>query len=139
MATCAQAPFVNGTLIQGLIILCRPDYVPKPWHSTLLMWAYLAIPLAANIWCRKILPPFEIAIGITHVVFFIVTIVTLVATAAYSSNEFVWTTTTTGLSGWQSPGVQWCIGLLTPAFSLLGFDGVLHMGQQILRLLEGIV
>lgn len=133
MAACAQVPFVNATLIQALFILCRLGYIPQRWHSTLLMWACLAVPLGCNVFCRRILPPLERLLGVTHVVFFIIPIATLDAMAPHGSNDFVWTTTTTGLSGWKSPGLQWCIGLLTPAFSLVSFDGVLHVGESFAR------
>lgn len=56
-----------------------------------------------------------------HIVFFIVLIAVLASKApTRSPNEFVWETTVTGLSGWESSGVQWCIGLLTAAFPLGG-------------------
>ncbi len=93
----------------------------------------LALPSLsdATVFADDILPPLERLLGVTHVVFFIITIATLAAMAPHGSNDFVWTTTTiTGLSGWKSPGLQWCIGLLTPAFSFVSFVGVLHMSES---------
>src|ERR1700761_3228988 len=52
---CAAVPFISALCIQGLIILNSPTYVPQRWHSTLLMWAFLTIPVLCNIFGRKLL------------------------------------------------------------------------------------
>lgn len=62
----------------------------------------------------------EIIGGTCHLLFFIVTIITLAVLAPRSTNEFVWTTVTSGLSGWNNSGVSFCLGLLSPAFALAG-------------------
>ena len=106
-------PFVSASAVQGLIIFNVEDYEPKRWHATLLMWAYLCIPVLCNVFARKALQAIEIMGGVLHVVFFIVSIVTLVCTAERSTAEFVFTESFFGQSGWDSKGVQWCIGLLS--------------------------
>ncbi len=131
IAVVAQPAFLLGTLIQGLLVLSDPTYVYERWHGTLLAWAVFAIPVIINIWARKVLAPLEIIGGITHIVFFIVWIVTLACLAPTSSSDFVFETTLTGLSGWSNPGVQWCIGLLSAVFPVGGFDGVLHMSDEV--------
>lgn len=118
MATCAQVAFLEGGIVQGLIVFNKPGYTPELWHGTLLAWAILALPLFCNIFARRILPPLEIIGGLGHIVFFIVFITTLCVTARRSTAEFVFTETITGLSGWKNSGVQWCIGLLSGAFPL---------------------
>lgn len=118
MATCAQVAFLEGGIVQGLIIFNNPTYVPELWHGTLLAWAILALPLLCNVFARRILPPLEIVGGIGHIVFFIVFVTTLCVMARRSTAEFVFTETITGLSGWNDSGVQWCIGLLAGAFPL---------------------
>ncbi|KAK6369786.1 hypothetical protein LTS17_009236 [Exophiala oligosperma] len=132
MALCAQVCYLEGTLIQGLIALNNPEtYIPKGWHGTLLAWSILALPLICNIWARRILAPLEVVGGIVHVALFIVFVVVLVALSPRSSADFVFTTTFTGLSGYGSAGVSWSIGLLSGAFPLAGFDGVLHMAAEV--------
>jgi choline transport protein len=118
MATCAQVAFLEGTVIQGLIILNDVTYIPQRWHGTLLTWAVIALPLFCNIFARRVLPPLEIIGGIGHFVFFIAIVTTLCVLSPHSSADFVFTQTITGLSGWSSPGIQWCIGLLSAAFPL---------------------
>ena len=64
----------------------------------------------------------EIAGGILHVVFFVVSIVTLVVMSTRSTAEFVFTESFFGQSGWESEGVQWCIGLLSITSVLTGMS-----------------
>ena len=97
-----------------------PTYVPERWHSTLLMWAFLTIPVLCNIWGRKLLKAVEITGGVLHIVFFIVTVTTLAVMARRSTAEFVFTESWFGASGWTSEGVQWCIGLLSITSVLTG-------------------
>ena len=84
------------------------------------MWAFLSIPVLCNIYARKVLKVIEIAGGILYVVFFIVIIVTLVVMSPRSTAKFVFTESFFGISGWQSEGVQWCIGLLSITSVLTG-------------------
>jgi choline transport protein len=126
---CAQVCFLEGTILQGLIILNVDDYVPKQWHGTVLAWAILALPLFANVFARRILAPLEVLGGLLHIALFVVFVVVLVALSPRSSAQYVFTESTTNLSGYSSPGVSWCIGLLSGAFPLAGFDGVLHMSM----------
>jgi choline transport protein len=112
--------FLIGTQIQGLIIFNNPDYVPQKYQGTLLGWAVLAIPVACNIISTKILEPLEIIGGICNIVFFVVIMLTLVILSPRSPASFVFETTISGLSGWESVGIQWCMGLLPAAFALSG-------------------
>jgi choline transport protein len=146
MAVCAQVCYLEGTIIQGLIILNDDGYIPQKYHGTLLAWAILALPLFCNIFARRVLAPLEVMGGILHIALFVVFIVVLVVFSPRSSADFVFATTITGQSGWSNSGVEWCVGLLSGAFPLAGksqlpclpnkasllttytaFDGVLHM------------
>ncbi|KAF2461493.1 amino acid/polyamine transporter I [Lineolata rhizophorae] len=131
ISLCAAVSFVAGTVVQGLIILNKEDYVPEAWHGTLLQWSYLLVPYLCNLFARKILPALEILGGIMHVVFFIAAVVTLTVLAPRSSAEFVFNSSLFGQSGWTNEGVQWCIGLLSITAVLTGFDGVLHLSDEI--------
>ena len=130
MAVCTQVTFLEGTIIQGLIILNNDTYIPQRWHGTLFSYAILPIPLFCNIFARRVLQPLELVGGALHIGLFIAFIAVLVATTpTYSTSHFVFDTTFTGISGYSSPGIQWCIGLLSGAFPLAGFDGILHMSK----------
>jgi choline transport protein len=84
------------------------------------MWVFALICLVFNLYFRHFLNTLETAGGILHVVFFIITIVTLSTMAERSTTEYVFKTITTGISGWSNPGVSFGIGLLTVVFPLAG-------------------
>lgn len=60
-AACALNPFLMGSMIQGCIILCNENYVPTGWHTTLLAYASMALPILCNIYARRLIAPLEIA------------------------------------------------------------------------------
>ena len=90
----------------------------------MIMWAFILIPLVFNLYFRKLLNTFETIGGILHVVFFIVTIITLAALAQRSTTDFVFKTLVTDVSGWTNPAVSFGIGLLTVVFPVAGEIGV---------------
>jgi choline transport protein len=148
-ATATSLNYLIAAQIQGLVVLNFSDsYVFQRWHGTLLMWAISLVVLVINIWSIKLLPAIEMLAGICHVVFFVVLLVTLVVLAPKSSPEFVFTTLISDQSGWNNPGISWCIGLLTvtwcfvgmlnlplplpPSCSLSpGFDGAIHLSEEV--------
>ena len=116
-------------MITSLALFNYENYEPKAWHTTLTMWALIIVPFVFNLWFRKLLNAFEIVGGVLHFVFFFVSLITLAAMSKRSTTDFVFKTLTTGVSGWENPGISCGLGLLTVTFSVLGFDGVLHMSQ----------
>ena len=128
---CALNPYLMGGLIQGCIVLCNDSYVPQGWHTMLLAWASMALPIFCNLYARKILAPLEITSAILHVLGLIVFVVVLTVMARRSTTEFVFNTSFFGLSGWENQGVQWSIGLLTVIFPLGGYDSILHMADEV--------
>ncbi len=124
---CAAGPAIIANIIIGLAIFNYDDYVPKRWHTTLIMWGLILLPFLFNLWFRKLLNTFELVAGIFHFLFFFVAIITLAVLAQRSTPKYVFTTFTQGQSGWENPGVTWGLGLLTVTYAVNGFDGVLHM------------
>lgn len=103
------------------------NYVPKRWHTSLVMIAVMILPILCNLWFRKVLAPFQATGGVLHVGLFVVFIAVLIATGTRSDSNFVFKTLTTDVSGWTNPGVSWSLGLLSATFSVTGADSVLHM------------
>lgn len=111
------------------------------------MWAITIFPFLGNFWLRKIINPLEAVGAICHIIFFFASIITLAVLAKRSSTEYVFHTLTSNISGWTNPAVAWGIGLLTVTYPLtgkaldytdsifaqidLGFDGVLHMSDEV--------
>lgn len=107
-------------MVVGLAQFNNANYVPERWHATLIMWGFTIFPFLGNFWLRKILNPLEAVGAIIHVVFFIVSIITLVVLAQRSTVEFVFHTLTHDVSGWKQPAVAWGLGLLTVTYPLSG-------------------
>jgi choline transport protein len=114
-------------VITSLAIFNNENYVPKRWHTSLIMIAVMLVPFTCNLWFRKFLNTFEMIGGILHIVLFIVFIAVLIAYGPRSDSDFVFKTLTSDVSGWNSPGVSWGLGLLSMTFSVTGADSVLHM------------
>jgi hypothetical protein len=118
--SCAGTPGVVANIIMGLVMFNNENYEPKAWHISLTMWALIAILFVSNLWFRQVINAFELFGGISHIIFFISSITTLAVLAHHSSPGFVFNTLTTGVSGWNNPGVCWGIGLLTLTYSMTG-------------------
>ncbi|KAF2007374.1 amino acid transporter [Amniculicola lignicola CBS 123094] len=131
ICSCTSNPSLVSNIIVGLAIFNNPDYVPKRWHVTLIMWAITIFPFAANFWFRKLLTPLEAVGAFIHVTFFFASIITLAVLAEKSTVHYVFHTLTNDVSGWQNSVVAWGIGLLTVTYPLTGFDGVLHMTDEV--------
>ena len=116
----ASATAFAANILSAMIIFNNPDYNPLGWHTAMFMWVFAFIPLVFNLYFRHLLNTLEMIGAILHVVFFIVTIITLAAMANRSTVDYVFNTLTTGVSGWTNPGVSFGIGLLTAVFPLAG-------------------
>jgi choline transport protein len=117
-------------MVQGLIILNDPTYVPKRWHGTLLYWAVLALALVVNIFGIRILPQVQNLSMVLHVVLFIVLfVIILVVSPTKNSASFVFTDFENE-SGWSNNGVAWCIGMLSSAYVMVGYDGATHLSEE---------
>ncbi|KAF2747794.1 amino acid transporter [Sporormia fimetaria CBS 119925] len=118
---------------QAIIAFYNPDYVPEGWQAALLMWAYLASAIVCNLYFRRILNVFETVGGVCHVLFFVACIIILTTLSERSSAKYVFTTLTTGVTGWNNPGVNYHLGLAGVMFSIGGYDSMLHMVDETQR------
>jgi choline transport protein len=133
MFTAAGATASLANQMSALIIFNHPNYNSEQWHMAALMWGFILIPLVFNLFFRKLLNTFETVAAILHVVFFFATIVTLTVLAERSTNDFVFKTIVTGVSGWTNPGISFGIGLLTVVLPLAGeILSNAHFGKELL-------
>ncbi|KAJ4017450.1 hypothetical protein NW761_015003 [Fusarium oxysporum] len=99
--SCASSAFITGTHIQGLIVLNNPDYVPEPWHCTLLTIAIAAFSVLFNIHLARKLPLVE-------------------AIVLFSDG-----------GGWNGIGGSTLVGILAGVLPLLGADAAVHMSEEL--------
>ncbi|KAH7127234.1 amino acid/polyamine transporter I [Dendryphion nanum] len=119
-----------ATLTQGMIVLTRPDYVSHPWHTVLLMWAYMGLAVAVNSSTSRILASFEGMALILHLAGFFCILVPLVYYAPKTDAVSVFTTFLNG-GGWSSQIISVFVGLPASAGPLLGADSAVHMSEEI--------
>jgi choline transport protein len=130
-----QVGFVSTTVflaeqIEALIVLNHSSYVPKSWHTFLLMTMFSLIGLVMLTVGKKVLPIMQTVSGVMHIVFFLIITIILLVMSKKAPSEFVWTKFVNN-SGWSNNGISFCIGLLLPAFSISGADGCVHMAEEV--------
>ena len=129
-AAASTGTYLGGTIIQALLTLNDPSYVPQRWQATLMLFAVLLLTLFANTVLVKLFPTLEGLVLILHVVGFFAIIIPLVYLAPISDNAFVWTQFT-NLSGYSSSGTSWFVGQSVSAILFIGYDGACHMAEEV--------
>ncbi|KAK4891677.1 hypothetical protein LTR27_009685 [Elasticomyces elasticus] len=126
----ASAPFLAGTMIQGLLVLNDPTYVYKRWHGMLLYWAILLLAALVNVLGGRMLPMIENMTMALHVALFFALLIALLTSApTYQPASFVFTEFVNN-SGWSSDGIAWSIGLLSSCYVFVGYDGAVHLSEE---------
>ena len=124
-------------MIQGLLVLNRPDYVYERWHGTLLFYALFLMSLFINTYLARLLPQFEASVLLIHIIGFFCILIPLAYLAPHGSASDVFATFTNG-GGWSVDGLSFLIGLSTCQFAFLGVDAAAHMGKSDVASMEHI-
>ncbi|CAH0023117.1 unnamed protein product [Clonostachys rhizophaga] len=120
----ASAAFAGGLMIQGLIILNDADYAPQRWHGLFLYWAVLVYALVMNTLGYRRLSSANLIAG------FVVILVTLGVKSEKNTAASVFTEFS-NVTGWQSDGIAWLIGLTSTVFPFLGYDAACHLAEEL--------
>ncbi|KAM5367412.1 hypothetical protein ACJZ2D_010057 [Fusarium nematophilum] len=116
--------------IQSWAILFSEGYVYERWHTSLIVTGLTTIFTLLAIFDIKRLHHLIFLAMFVHVFgYFATAIYLLVHAEPKNSAEYVFTDFT-NLSGWESPGIAWSIGLLTSAVSFVGWDSSTHMAEE---------
>ncbi|GAB1203912.1 hypothetical protein APSETT445_002556 [Aspergillus pseudonomiae] len=126
-ATFASAMYLNGNMIQALIILTRSEYVPHPWRKALYAWGLSALSALINIVGGKFLPRFEGTILIFHVLGFFAILVPLTYMADHKSSAEEVFTYFINKGNWPSDALSVFVGLTGPVFAFAGGDAAVHL------------
>lgn len=118
ISTLAGVANTTATMIQGLARVNYPEYEPKQWHLTLIIFGMLIVEALMNMYTFWLIPWIEMLAGILHICLLVVFLVVFVALAPRHTPEFVFLNTQSN-SGWgRFPA--WNIGLLTPVWGFVG-------------------
>jgi amino acid transporter len=130
LASLGSGCFLTGGLIQGLLILCQPDtYVPQNWHVTLLYWAVILFCVFINVAAGWLLPKFEGALLVLHILGFFAILIPLLVLGPKGDAKEVFTTFV-NMGGWDSQGLSFCIGIMGSVFAFVGGDGPIHVSVE---------
>ncbi|KAI4611129.1 hypothetical protein J4E83_008072 [Alternaria metachromatica] len=131
LASLGSGAFLTGGLIQGLLMLCQPDtYVPQNWHVTLLYWAIIAFCVFINIAAGWLLPKFEGALLVLHILGFFAILIPLLVLGPQGNAKETFTTFV-NMGHWQTQGLSFCIGIMGSVFAFVGGDGPIHLSEEI--------
>lgn len=128
----ASGAFLNATMIQGLITLTNPEYMPPKnnWHGTLIYWGIVLFCVTINIGATWLLPKFEGVILILHVLGFFGIMIPLLTLGPHVSAADVFEVWVNA-GGWQTQGLSFCVGVMGSVFAFIGGDGAIHMSEEI--------
>ncbi|KAF3398973.1 Choline transport protein [Talaromyces pinophilus] len=128
-ATFATGCYLNGTMIQGLIVLTRPNYVPQTWHATLLYWAVVIFSVTINVVGGSLLPKFEGLILVLHILGFFAILIPLTYMSNYGSAKDIFGTWVNS-GDWPLQGISTLVGLMGAVFAFAGGDAAVHMAEE---------
>jgi choline transport protein len=110
---------ITAIILQSLVSLNNPNYVPERWHVTLIMFAMLFVQGLMNMYTFWLIPWIELLAGVGHICLFVVFAVVLVTLGPRHSAYYIFLESSTS-SGWSNQFISWNLGVLTCAWSFTG-------------------
>ncbi|KAI1370479.1 putative GABA transporter [Hypoxylon crocopeplum] len=129
-ALAVSVGYIIATMLQGIIVLTNPTYVPENWHTVLIIWLATLFAVMINTTSSRVIAKFEGGILILHLAGFFGVLIPMVYFAPHNDPKEVFTTfLNTG--GWSTDGLSFWVGFPAIAGSLLGADCAVHMSEEI--------
>lgn len=115
------AGIANGSayMLQSVVAVNYPAYVPQAWHVTLIIFALLIVEGLMNMFTWFLIPWIELLAGVLHVVLFIIFVVAFLTLSPKHTAEYVFFKQSSS-SGWSNAFVSFNLGLLTPSWGFVG-------------------
>jgi amino acid transporter len=114
----ASGSFLTGTIIQGLISVRNPEYIPEPWQGTLFVYAMVVVIYIFNVYAASWMPRIQNVLLILHIVCWVIVVVVLWAMAPHQSAHAVFLEFNNG-GGWPTIGVSLMIGQISAIYGSL--------------------
>ncbi|KAI9730379.1 MAG: hypothetical protein M1834_005889 [Cirrosporium novae-zelandiae] len=122
--------YLVTALVQGLIILHNPEYIPEGWHGTLMIIATAFMGIFINTFLVKKLPLIEMTAFIVHIVGFFIVVIPMWVMAPHNSAAKVFTKFEDN-GNWGNMGLACLVGMTGAIFGLIGPDSAVHMAEEI--------
>lgn len=126
--------YIVGGIVQGLIVVADPNYVPERWQATLLIIASAIGIGLFNIYGAKHLPLAEGIFATFHVFAFFPVVAVLWAMAPKQSARAVFVEFTDNGAGWPTTALAVMVGQVSSMFAVIGSDSVAHICKHDLKL-----
>ncbi|TAQ85335.1 hypothetical protein B7494_g6341 [Chlorociboria aeruginascens] len=126
----ASGSFLTGSIIQALISINNPNYDPKNWQETLLIFAMVLVLFISNIWGSRVMPLAQNVLLGFHIGLFITIVVVVWVKAPHNNADIVFTQFANE-GGWSSLGVSLMIGQISAIYGSVGSDAPAHMAEEI--------
>ncbi|KAI0134651.1 amino acid/polyamine transporter I [Xylariales sp. AK1849] len=121
--------FFAAQFISAAAVIASNDaYEIEAWKTYLIFLAILTFTTVANIFGNKILGRWNDAALYWSLLAVVIISIVLLSTSSKNDAAFVFADFDNE-TGW-SDGMAWILGLLQSALSLIGFDAVLHMTEE---------
>ncbi|KAE8353471.1 amino acid/polyamine transporter I [Aspergillus coremiiformis] len=130
MSAFTSSSFLAGTEIQGVVTLSHPNYDPKAWQGTLIMWAAVCLALAINIVGGKLLPRFETLLLVIHILGYFAILIPMTYMADHKSNKEVFKDFVNS-GGFPTDGLSFFVGMIGCVFAFAGGDAAVHMAEEV--------
>jgi choline transport protein len=119
----AVGMFLLGSTIQSMIVIMYTDYTAEAWQSFLLALAAIVITYIGNVYGARILPYWQNALFVVHIMAFFALIVPIWINAPKATHEQVWADFA-AFGGWPNMGLTIMVGQLTGISNQIGVDAV---------------
>lgn len=102
-----------------------PSYNITGWRTFLLFVAVIITCVIINVWFFRLVPWFEVLVGVMQVIFFFIVVVSLWVMAPRNPPSFLLKESI--LSGWDNYFISWNIGILSQVWLYVGkFISISH-------------
>lgn len=129
----ASAVFQSAFTFTAAASLYHPEYVAAPWHLVLICFFWLALSVFANIFANQYLAKLNTILLAFNILGVLTCIITLLATVRPKQTaEFAFTAYINN-TGWSSHALVFILGLLQSAFTMIGYDSVTHMSEEMVE------
>ncbi|GAA5983798.1 hypothetical protein JCM10908_005931 [Rhodotorula pacifica] len=131
IAITMSACFICSVSITAIAAACNSSYVPKAWHTAMIFWALALFALAANVWGTRLLSPMNNIVGAISLSVTIVIVIVVLARhrGDYNSAKYVFTELVNE-TGYSSKGIVFIIGMVSGAYSIMGYDSIAHLCEE---------
>jgi len=127
----AGGSFMIGSLIQGCLIMYRPDtYTPERWQGTLFVFAVAFVEGVVNIFLVNWLTWLQTLMIIPHGLGWIAVIAFLTVLSPQASAKEVFLTFQSN-GGWEPIGLSLMVGQITSVYFLILSDSAAHLAEEV--------